>query len=163
MSSKLLCNCTVLSFDDNAQSVKVLHDSSILIKGDEIIAIGKDIEAPEDAEIVDVSGHICSPGFVNTHSHLWQTAFRTMGSNMTLAEYFVQASQFSPAITHFSPEDIYISCLEGYYEGLNGGVTAFVEHSHNNWDMAVFEKGWGAAVDGRCQGLVVSECRGSWG
>lgn len=126
--SKLLRNGTVLSFDDASQSIKVLHNTSILIKGDKIAAIGKDLDAPADTEIIDVSERIVAPGMINTHTHLWQTAFRTMGPNTTLAEYFTIASQFSSAIKLFSAQDIYVSCLEGYYEGLNGGVTSFLEH-----------------------------------
>lgn len=128
MSTKLLRNGTILSFDGKTESVKVLRKASLLIKGDEIAAIGESIEAPAVAEVIDVSDRIVAPGMVNTHTHLWQTAFRTMGPNTTLAEYFAIASQFSPAIKFFSPNDIYISCLEGYYEGLNGGTTSFVEH-----------------------------------
>jgi cytosine/adenosine deaminase-related metal-dependent hydrolase len=29
-----------------------------------------------DAEIVDVRGRVVMPGFVDTHRHTWQTAFR---------------------------------------------------------------------------------------
>lgn len=128
MSSKLLRNGTILSFDDRSQSIKILHNASVLIKGDEIAAIGEVLDAPADAEIIDVSDRIVAPGMINTHTHLWQTAFRTMGPNTTLAEYFTIASQFSSAIKLFSSQDVYISCLEGYYEGLNGGVTSFLEH-----------------------------------
>lgn len=131
MSSKLLRNGTVLSFNDETQSIKVLHKCSVLIKGDEITAIGNDLDTPSDAEIIDVSDRIVAPGMINTHTHLWQTAFRTMGPNTTLAEYFTIASQFSSATRLFSSQDVYISCLEGYYEGLNGGTTSFVEHVSN--------------------------------
>lgn len=131
MSSKLLRNGTVLLFNDETQSIKVLHNCSVLIKGDEITAIGNDLDTPSDAEIIDVSDRIVAPGMINTHTHLWQTAFRTMGPNTTLAEYFTIASQFSSATKLFSSQDVYISCLEGYYEGLNGGTTSFVEHVSN--------------------------------
>ena len=53
----------------------------------------------------------------------------------------------SPVIKSFSPQDIYISCLEGYYEGLNGGVTSYIDHAHNNWDLEAFKRGYDAAVD----------------
>lgn len=47
----------------------------------------------------------------------------------------------------FSAEDIYVSCLEGYYEGLNAGVTSYVEHASNNWRREVVEPGYSAACD----------------
>ena len=146
--SKLFRNGTILSFDDATQSIKVLRNASLLIVGDEISAIGENIEAPAGTEVIDVTGKIVTPGFINTHSHMWQTAFRSLAPNTTLAEYFISYSQMSPAAKSFSPEDIYISCLEGYYEGLNGGVTTYVEHATNSWDLDVVKRGYQAALDG---------------
>ena len=148
MASKLLSNGTVLSFGDETQSIKVLHNASILVVGDEITAIGENIEAPAGAEVIDVTGKILTPGFINTHSHMWQTAHRTLGPNTTLGEYIFCFSQMGPITKSDSADDVYISCLEGYYEGLNGGVTTYVDHSHNTWDPAVVKRGWDAAVDG---------------
>lgn len=53
----------------------------------------------------------------------------------------------SPATAAFTPDDVYISSLEGYLEGLHGGVTSYVEHAHNNWNTDVVEPGFDAAVD----------------
>ena len=60
MSSKLLQNGTVLSFDEASESIKVLRNTSILTKDDEIAAIGGTIEAPANAEVIDESGNACS-------------------------------------------------------------------------------------------------------
>ncbi|KAK3711968.1 hypothetical protein LTR37_009280 [Vermiconidia calcicola] len=148
MAAKVFHDGTVLSWNEDWQSIEVLHHTSILINGDTISAIGKDIEAPADAEVIDSTGKILTPGFINTHSHLWQTAYRTLAPNTTLASYLISYSQSSQAIKAFSAEDIYISCLEGYYEGLNAGVTTYVEHASNNWDLDVVKRGFDAAVDG---------------
>ncbi|KAL4974681.1 hypothetical protein BDW66DRAFT_152717 [Aspergillus desertorum] len=71
-----------------------------------------------------------------------------MGPDTTLAEYFGWVSHMSE-ITRavFRLDDIYISSVEGYVEGLNAGVTSFVEHAHNNWSRPVMESGYQAAVD----------------
>lgn len=53
----------------------------------------------------------------------------------------------SPVTAAFTPDDVYISSLEGYLEGLHGGVTSYVEHAHNNWNAAVVEPGFNAAVN----------------
>ena len=47
----------------------------------------------------------------------------------------------------FTAEDVYISSLEGYLEGLNAGVTSYVDHAHNNWCREEVERGYKAAVD----------------
>ena len=44
-------------------------NTDILIEGNKIIRVAKHIEAPE-AEIIDVSGKVIVPGFVDPHTHL---------------------------------------------------------------------------------------------
>lgn len=151
MSPKLLKDGTVITFDENQKKVKVLPKASILIVGDTISAIEEDvnkISVPSDTEIIDVSNKIVSPGFINTHLHAWQTAYRSIAPDVTLVHYFDWLSQMSKvARTAFTPEDIYISTLEGYLEGLNGGVTSYVDHAHNNWGAEIMKKGFEATVD----------------
>ncbi len=144
---KLLQNGTILSFHEETDSVKVLRETSILIDGDSIVDIGPNLRGDADTKVINVTGKIVSPGVINTHSHIWQTAFRTMGPDTTLAEYFATASQYSPAIKSFSGDDLYICSLAGYYEGLNAGVTTVLEHAHNSWSADVFRAGWEATVD----------------
>ena len=78
---------------------------------------------------------------------MWQSAYRTLAPNTTLAEYFISYGQYSPASASFSPDDVYISCLEGYIEGLNGGVTSYVEHAHYNSAIDAVKQQYEATVD----------------
>ncbi|KAK0925844.1 hypothetical protein LTR48_006494 [Friedmanniomyces endolithicus] len=66
MTTKLFSNGTILSFDDETNAVKVFRNSSMLVNGDQITAIGAGIEVPARAEIIDVTGKILTPGFINT-------------------------------------------------------------------------------------------------
>ena len=151
MASKLLKNGTVLSWDDTAKAIKVLRRASVLIVDDRIRAIAETddgLYTPADTEVIDVEGKIVSPGFVNTHVHMWQSVYRSIGPNVILAQYFSWLSQMSETATKtFTPDDVYISSLEGYLEGLNAGVTSYVEHAHNNWSRDVVEPGYDAAID----------------
>lgn len=151
MNRKLLRNATVLSWDEASRSIQVLNHSSILIVGDRIAAITAEDERDEaettgDTEVVDMTGKILSPGFVNTHCHMWQTAFRSMAPDVFIAQYFIWLSQMGQATTSFSPSDIYTSSLEGYLEGLNAGVTSFVDHASVNWRQDIIVPGWDAAA-----------------
>ena len=151
MDRKLLKNATVVSWDEDFSSVKVLQNSSVLIVGDEIAAITSDpdrLETSEDTEVVDMTGQILTPGFVNTHCHMWQTAFRSMAPDVFIAQYFGWLSQMGTATASFSPKDIYISTLEGYYDGLNAGVTSFVDHASVNWRRDIIKPSYEAAIDG---------------
>ena len=151
MTPKLLRNGTVVSWDEESKSIQVLQKSSLLIVGDEIIAITSDpeqLEIPDDTEVVDVTGKILTPGFVNTHCHMWQTAFRSMAPDIFIAQYFGWLSQMGQATASFSPQDIYTSTLEGYCEGLNAGVTSFVDHASTNWREDIIKPSYKAAMDG---------------
>ena len=151
MNRKLLHNGTVISWDEASSSIKVLPMASILIDGDTIIDItsGSDgLDSLYDTEVVDMTGKILTPGFVNTHCHMWQTAFRSMAPDVFIAQYFGWLSQMGQATASFSPEDIYTSTLAGYYEGLNAGVTSFVDHASVNWRRDIITPGFEAAIDG---------------
>lgn len=61
MPSKLLKNGTVLSFDEQSQTIKTLSPASILIANDRISAITQksdELDLPSDTEEVDVSGKV---------------------------------------------------------------------------------------------------------
>ena len=150
MPSKLLQSGTVLTFDEVENKVKVLPRASILISNDRIEAISEnlaDLNIPDGTEEVDVTGKIISPGFINTHVHMWQTAYKTLGPDIFVVQYFLWLSQMSPATKAFTPEDLYISALEGYLDGLNGGVTSYIDHASNNWGKDIMRAGYDAAVD----------------
>ena len=56
-------------FGDAMGVVDRLANTDILIENDTIIKVGKHIEAP-GAEIIDVTGKVIVPGFVDPHTHL---------------------------------------------------------------------------------------------
>jgi len=51
-------------------SDKVYEKGSILVENGKIVAIGENIEAPEDAEIIDAEGKLVMPGIIDAHCHL---------------------------------------------------------------------------------------------
>lgn len=110
-TSTLFEKGTVISFDDATESLQILLNASVLVTGDRIGAIFQDtdnITVPSGTERVSVEGKIVSPGFVDTHRHGWQTAYKTLGSNTTLAEYFDRYGEFTQAGTEFTADDIYL-------------------------------------------------------
>jgi cytosine/adenosine deaminase-related metal-dependent hydrolase len=140
----------VLSFDEKEQQVKVLENASILIIGDTINAIFNATEKshlPRGTEIIQARGKIVTPGFINTHHHLWQSQYKTHGSNTTLAQYILLYSEFSQAQTVFTAEDIYYGEIEGIYESLNAGVTTIVDHASHTWSTEKSLAGFRASID----------------
>jgi cytosine/adenosine deaminase-related metal-dependent hydrolase len=70
-NSILLHNGIVLFHEGN--TVKSLHNHDVLIQGTKISRVGQGLELPLNGRAIDCSGKIISPGFIDTHHHLWQT------------------------------------------------------------------------------------------
>ena len=105
-----------------------LDRADVLIEDDKIAAIEPSIDA--DAEVVDVSGRIVIPGFIDTHRHTWEAAIRNCAPDATLDDYFVEVlDTFAPV---YRAEDVYASNLAGSLECLNAGITTLVDWSHIN-------------------------------
>jgi 5-methylthioadenosine/S-adenosylhomocysteine deaminase len=58
-----------------------LEDADVLITGDHIVAVGFDLPKPSGTTVIDGSGIIVMPGFVDTHDHLWQSLIRGCGAD----------------------------------------------------------------------------------
>ena len=116
----------VLSID---AALGELRSGDVLIEDGTIAAVEARVEV-EDAEVVDVSGYVVMPGFVDTHRHTWQTPFRGICADWTLEEYFrgIRMS-ISP---NCSAEDVYAGNYVGALEALDGGVTTILDFSHCN-------------------------------
>src|SRR5436190_22670103 len=101
----------------------------VLIEGNAIAAVGPHLEGV-DAEVIDVTGDIVIPGFVDTHRHTWEAAIRGCAPDATLADYFVEVlDTFAPV---YRPEDVFASNVAGSLECLNAGITTLVDWSHIN-------------------------------
>jgi cytosine/adenosine deaminase-related metal-dependent hydrolase len=124
-SAVLLRGGTVLPMDD-ARSV--LTDTDVLVVGDRIEAVGKDLQAPDGALVVDATDGIVMPGMVDTHRHMWQTAMRGYGADWTLTQYFVWYYLDHGKL--FRPEDIHAGNVLAAIEALDAGVTTVVDWSH---------------------------------
>jgi cytosine/adenosine deaminase-related metal-dependent hydrolase len=72
---------------------------------------------------------IISPGFVDTHHHLWQTQLKGRHANELLLEYMASGNLQS---SNYTREDLYWGQLGGCLEAINAGTTTVVDHSHIN-------------------------------
>ncbi len=121
---KLIKGGYVLSMDP---SVGDLMPGDVLIEDDRIVDVGRNLDAG-DAEVIDATGDIVVPGFVDTHRHTWEAPIRSCAPNYTLGDYFVGIlDQFAPK---YRPEDVYAGNLWGSLECINAGITTLVDWSH---------------------------------
>jgi 5-methylthioadenosine/S-adenosylhomocysteine deaminase len=104
-----------------------LPRGDVLIEDGRIAAVAATVDAA-DAEIVDATGKIVMPGFVDTHRHTWQTTFRGIGADWTFDQYRV--AMHGTLRPHYQPEDVYLGNLLGRIEALSSGVTTMLDWFH---------------------------------
>lgn len=107
----------------------------VLVEDGKIIEVGANIEAP-DASVIDATGKIVMPGFVDTHHHQFETALRSQLAHGILVDdgrainttnyYDTILQQFSMV---YRPEDVYINELFGGIAQLDAGVTTVMDVS----------------------------------
>jgi 5-methylthioadenosine/S-adenosylhomocysteine deaminase len=92
MSNRILFRGgTVLTMDPHLGDLT----GDVLVEDDKIVAVDRHIDA--DAEVVDATGKIVLPGFIDTHRHTWEAAIRGCAPNATLDDYFVEVlDTFAP-------------------------------------------------------------------
>ncbi|HEY7667148.1 MAG TPA: amidohydrolase family protein [Actinomycetota bacterium] len=115
----------VLSVDP---AIGDIPGGDVLIENDMIAEVGAGLSA--DAEVIDCTGDIVIPGFIDTHRHTWETAIRSCAPDATLDDYFVEVlDSFAPL---YRAADVYASNLAGALECLNAGITTLLDWSHIN-------------------------------
>ena len=122
MGKILIKGGRVVPVAGTAQEIK----ADVLIDGGKIVAIEPNLSA--DAEVIDASGSIVMPGFVDTHRHVWQTQLRTVATDWSLFDYFVEMRLGYS--TFYTAEDAYLGNYVGALEALDAGITTLVDHCH---------------------------------
>ncbi|KAJ4347327.1 uncharacterized protein N0V89_011268, partial [Didymosphaeria variabile] len=131
-------------------SLEVTRNGSLLIVDDRITGIFSQDEKPpalaNDVEVIDATGKIITPGFVDTHRQNWQTMFRHLPVPNVMADYFINTMN-TQVLQTIQPEDIYNTQLVSIYEGLETGVTTQLDHAHHPPGLARAEAALRASMD----------------
>ncbi len=97
-----------------------IQRGQIIIKDGKIIAIGKDLEIPEEAEVIDAEGLLVTPGLVEAHCHIgmWEEGIGFEGSDGNEA--------VDPITPHLRAIDGINPMEQGFQDAIEGGVTTAV-------------------------------------
>lgn len=99
------------------------NQADVLIEGDRIAEVGPGLRA-RDADVIDATDSIVMPGFVDTHRHVWQSLFCSLGDPADKVDPPSAASVYGP---HHQADDIYASTLIGLLRGVESGITSMVD------------------------------------
>jgi cytosine/adenosine deaminase-related metal-dependent hydrolase len=113
----------VVTMDDTRRE---LHGADILLRDGVIAAIGPAISAP-GAQVTNATGCIVTPGFVNTHHHLYQTLTRAVPGGQD-ALLFGWLRTLYPIWARFTPDEIFTSAQLGLSELALTGCTLTSDH-----------------------------------
>ena len=124
--------------------------ADVLVEGKKILAVGPNLQGG-GAAVIDGTGRIVMPGFIDTHHHQFETVLRsfladgvlindgsgTAAGTITYFEYILQ--KFAPV---YRPQDVYINELFGALSQLDDGVTTVhdvsqIHHTPQHSDAAI--------------------------
>jgi 5-methylthioadenosine/S-adenosylhomocysteine deaminase len=120
----VLAGATVVPMDGDR---RVLLDGAVAFT-DRVLAVGPTAEvraAHPRADVVDCTGRLVLPGFVNTHTHLFQTLLKGLGDDRVLSDWFLTMT--GPSAVQLTPEDCYAGALHGCAEALTTGTTTLLD------------------------------------
>ncbi|MDZ5145298.1 amidohydrolase family protein [Microbacterium testaceum] len=116
-------------------AIAVVDGSGRIHAGDVTIADGVVVEGADttNAEIIDATGCVVTPGLVNAHHHLLQTAFRTLpGTRGIPMREWLPAMAAAYTEAGVDPELTGLAARAGLAEALLCGVTTVADH-HLTW------------------------------
>ena len=111
-----------------AGEIGLIAGGDLLIEGDRIVAVGKDLDG-SGARIVDATGKIIMPGFVDVHNHLWQSLIRGCGTSLAVGDW-LQTCVFPVGRLNVTEQEAYAVVRLSTLDLLSAGVTTVVDWSH---------------------------------
>ena len=123
MQETLIRNADIILTMDDDRRELANHD--ILLRDGAVAAIGTGLTT--DGDVIDVSGHLVTPGLVNTHHHLYQTLTRAVpgGQNALL---FGWLKTLYPIWARFGPDEMFTSAQVGLAELALSGCSLSSDH-----------------------------------
>lgn len=98
-TSILLKGGVAVIHDEKDQAVPSRLD--VLVKGNKIDQISKNIDPPAGTKVVDCKNKIIAPGFIDTHRHMYTIGLRGRHGDNLLEDYMVEGESRA-SMTSFS-------------------------------------------------------------
>lgn len=123
----LVRNATVVTADP---LLGTLAGADVLVEGSAIASVGRSLPVG-DAVVVDATGMIAAPGFVDTHRHAWEAQLRRIMPDVDDLGSYVRSTLlgYAPA---YRPEDMRTGTRLAALTAIDSGITTMLDFSHNS-------------------------------
>jgi 5-methylthioadenosine/S-adenosylhomocysteine deaminase len=107
----------------------IVHDGSVAVKGDVILAVGPRAEIESrysSVQVIDGRGKLVLPGFINGHTHVPMTLFRGLHDDVTLQDWLYKYI-FPAEAKNVNEEFVRWGTRLAAAEQIRAGVTTFAD------------------------------------
>ncbi|MER5871418.1 amidohydrolase family protein [Streptomyces sp. NPDC002044] len=102
-----------------------VENADVLMTGGVITAVGRRLPAPPGAHVIDAAGKLVMPGFVDVHTHLWQSSMRGGCADRDLFGWLADCNRTT--FSRITPADMYRFVRLGALDSVQSGVTTLVD------------------------------------
>ncbi|NDZ82324.1 amidohydrolase family protein [Streptomyces sp. SID10853] len=102
--------------------------TDVLLRDGKIAAVGKGLDVPHGARVVDAAGKLVLPGFVDIHNHLWQSSIRGGCSDQDVTGWLAACNR--TVLPKIDAQDMYGFVHLAALDALQTGVTTVVDWVH---------------------------------
>ena len=146
-----LVNVTLLTLDP---ARRIIQDGALLFREGRIEALGPAAEmagrVAQAARMMDGRGMVALPGFVNAHTHSFQSLLRGLADGLDLIGFLREV--IYPVTSVMTPEEVRLGAALSVLEAIKSGTTCLVDNHSADTSLA--------ATDGIAQVFAESGMRG---
>lgn len=102
-----------------------LPHADVLMRDGAVAAVGPGLRTPPGARVVDAAGKLVMPGFVDLHTHLWQSSMRGGCADRDLFGWLADCNRAT--FSRIPPADMYRFVRLGALDSLQSGITTLVD------------------------------------
>lgn len=111
---------------------ELIENGFVSILDDKVEAIGKmdEISQYDAVKVIDAEGKAVFPGFISTHTHLFQTMLKGIGKDRNLMDWLTAA--IFPAQRSIDQETITSAALLGCIDAIRSGTTTVLDYQYTH-------------------------------